>query len=215
MLGSGDPRTPHGAPPDPTVITRGPNGSPCRGMGHLKTPTVTTWRPPGHPAGCLQPSLLRREAPPDPTARTRHPPPAARGIPTGSCDPPDPTAGAIPPQANTCPVPPRPAGLGVLGVAVPRARAAGRKGKPSPPAHRRGGRGPLFALPGHLHSGEQRPPLGVPGDRGGHRATAQPDALLPLPAAGANSWKSDLLRCKPSRAPGPGGGCGVGVPSQP
>ncbi|XP_031947594.1 RUN domain-containing protein 3A isoform X2 [Corvus moneduloides] len=124
----------------------------------------------------------------------RHPPPAVPRIPTGSCVP---QTGRSP-RANTCPVPPCPAGLGgirVLGVAVPRARAAGRKGKPSPPAHGQGGRGPLFALPGHLHSGEQRPPLGVPGDvgTGGHRATAQPDALFPLPEAGANSWKSALL----------------------
>lgn len=160
--------------------------------GASKDPVVTTWRPSGSPPGCLQPSLLCHGAPPDPTAMMRHPPPAIPGIPTGSCVP---QTGRSP-RANTCPVPPCPAGLGgirVLGVAVPRARAAGRKGKPSPPAHGRGGRGPLFALPGHLHSGEQRPPLGVPGDAGTGGSPSHSPARRPLPTAGSGSQQ--LEKC--------------------
>ncbi|XP_053821026.1 RUN domain-containing protein 3A isoform X1 [Vidua chalybeata] len=77
-----------------------------------KDPIATTWRPSGCPPGCLQPSPLRREAPPDLSTTMGHPPPAVTGVPPGSCDPTDPTDGAVPPQANTCPVPPCPAGLG-------------------------------------------------------------------------------------------------------
>ncbi|XP_041282523.1 RUN domain-containing protein 3A isoform X2 [Onychostruthus taczanowskii] len=85
--------------------------------------------------------------------------------------------------------------LGVLGVAVPRARAAGRKGKPSPPAHGREEGGlcsPFLATCTAGSSGRPSGSLGTRG-QGGHRATAQRDALFPLPGAGANSWKSALL----------------------
>uniref|UniRef100_A0A8D0EYP1 Uncharacterized protein n=1 Tax=Strix occidentalis caurina TaxID=311401 RepID=A0A8D0EYP1_STROC len=70
------------------------------------------------------------------------------------------------------------------------ARAAGRKGKPSPPAHGRGGRGPLFALPGHSHSGgAAAAPAGSPGTQGHgvQQAAACGSARRPLPTTGLKS----------------------------
>lgn len=88
-----------------------------------------------------------------------------------------------------------------------------RKGKPSPPAHGPGGRGPLFALPGHLHSGEQRPPLGVPGDTGG--SPSHSPARRPLPAAGSGRQQLEkrfALRLNPGVCQGWGVGAGCVAP---
>lgn len=171
----------HGAPPDPTVTTRGPNGCPCHGTGDLKTPLSRRGDPMDLHQGTSRPHW-----------RVRHPPPAVMGIPKGSCDPQTPPDGAIPTRQT--PARCRPVLPGrVLGVAVPRARAA-EEGE-TITARARPGRKGAFVRPSWplAQRGAAAAPRGPRGHGGVTEPQPSPDALFPLPGAGGNSWKSALL----------------------
>lgn len=147
--------------------------------GASKDPTVTTWRPHGSPPGHLCCAMRHLQTPLEgetPSTRTHGDPHR----------PPDPLNGAIPPQANTCPVSPCPAGPCPRRRCAPSTSGGGRGNHHRPRTAREEGGlcSPFLAT---CTAGSSGRPSGSPGTWGGHRGTAQPDAFFPLSGAGANS----------------------------